>query len=578
MTEKTEIFSDKQIFENETFDYVINEEGGSFEGDINFSNCTFNFPVSIKNINIKGRLMFSGCTFKHYTLFSKIECDVFHIYYGSYNNTLNFRSCKVNSFSISDVKGDKCFINGSYNRISIYNNIISEIKFKDFNTSRFYLEPTLELRKNRIQKLDIISTNIFSSIIFKGGNYDWISLTGEFNDSILFNEDISITDLFFEASTFNNRIDFKNGSYENIYIQRNNFKGMLWISDFDIIKQDVNELKIKSLTLHSNNFEKDVNVDLSKSISLDISDNSFTKSLNFKSSKLNYNENNRITLSGINNGNIILDGIYSSLDISCINFGTISIKNSRLIFLIIQDFQNNGKLSFFNISDSVYLVIEDSKLGDTEFLNTDLNQFKEVVIANSNISNIILQKYFFNVRSFNKDKNIGFGIENKKENYSNLKNVYNQLKKSALNKGDVDSASRYQSLEYNNLYKDKRIGADKILLLFNHLSNKNGYSWRRGIIFTFIVSMIFFCGYVYLNEKDNYFFSVKYINQTTINEFKEYDFWSKYIKFFTSFPKLSLDELKKDTWVINLWIWLARIFISYGIYQTIAAFRKYGKG
>jgi len=84
-----------------------------------------------------------------------------------------------------------------------------------------------------------------------------------------------------------------------------------------------------------------------------------------------------------------------------------------------------------------------------------------------------------------------------------------------------------------------------------------------GVIFTLVVALLFFLVYV---KSLNIALSIDHL-------FKDY------ILFITSFPKLSLDKYStfNSIWYVSLIIWLSRIFITYGIYQTVAAFRKYGK-
>lgn len=102
------------------------------------------------------------------------------------------------------------------------------------------------------------------------------------------------------------------------------------------------------------------------------------------------------------------------------------------------------------------------------------------------------------------------------------------------------------------------------MLLLNWISNNNGKSWFRGVAFTLLVGLTGF--YFYGRVLD-----IKMVLP---------DFFQKYIVFISSFPKLGLKEYSElpDTWDLSLVVWLTRIFISYGVFQTIAAFRKYGKG
>tara|TARA_R110002051_G_scaffold300219_1_gene367552 strand:- start:10028 stop:10267 length:240 start_codon:yes stop_codon:yes gene_type:complete len=76
----------------------------------------------------------------------------------------------------------------------------------------------------------------------------------------------------------------------------------------------------------------------------------------------------------------------------------------------------------------------------------------------------------------------------------------------------------------------------------------------------------------------SFLFYYLYLNELGI-PFKSEENFKDYILFFTSFPKLQLEKYSdfNNEWNVSLIIWLSRIFISYGIYQIVASFRKYGK-
>jgi hypothetical protein len=111
------------------------------------------------------------------------------------------------------------------------------------------------------------------------------------------------------------------------------------------------------------------------------------------------------------------------------------------------------------------------------------------------------------------------------------------------------------------LLLSKKLSFDSLLLFLNLISNNNGRSWFQGIIFTLGVGLLFF---------------TLYLNTLGIS-FAAGSCYQDYVLFITSFPKLQIESYYNESWITQLVIWLGRIFISYGIYQTIASFRKYGK-
>lgn len=209
------------------------------------------------------------------------------------------------------------------------------------------------------------------------------------------------------------------------------------------------------------------------------------------------------------------------------------------------------------------MIIQDSMVGELNLLNEDINMFREIVISNSNLKGMVLTKYPLKIRSYSSNPIIGFGLKDKSKDDQNLKSIYNQFKQIAKANGDIDSMSRFKSLEHERMIKVKRLGFDSLLLTLNWLSNNHGKSWIRSVIFTLITAFVFFKLYL-MN-----------VGQIITPP----DIYKYYVQFITSYPKLELDRFgdANSSWNVNLVIWFARIFISYGIYQTVSSFRKYGK-
>lgn len=114
--------------------------------------------------------------------------------------------------------------------------------------------------------------------------------------------------------------------------------------------------------------------------------------------------------------------------------------------------------------------------------------------------------------------------------------------------------------------KELRIG-ELLLLKLNKLSNKYGSSWTRGIVFTISVWIMFFS--LFIMAKDG-------IGSTFI--WLDPIYLKQAISYFWLFNGMEgLDELSSTSWLEIIPFLLGKIFIGYGIYQTISAFRKYGQ-
>jgi hypothetical protein len=364
-----------------------------------------------------------------------------------------------------------------------------------------------------------------------------------------------------DSSIFQNRIDFEMGIFEYVSFYRSLFKGLILINDVNYSKNEPRELKIRSLTLHSCNFEKDVTVHIRKIERFDTSNCNYHEVLNLNNFTADKSNMVMIGMSGVNRGTIIIEKTYADFSLDGINLGNIFFKDLDIFTFQLREFQNIGSLSFLNVKSGHFFVIQDSISGNLNFLNSDINIFHEIIIANSNIDGANFSKYPLKILSYSKSPQAGYGIENKSSHIHNSKNVYNQLKKNARLKGDIDSANRFESLEHKQLLLSKKISFDSLLLFLNLISNNNGRSWFQGILFTLIIGWLFF---------------ILYLKTIGIN-FSAIDCYQDYVLFITSFPKLALESYYNNRWETQLVLWFSRIFISYGIYQTIASFRKYGK-
>lgn len=161
------------------------------------------------------------------------------------------------------------------------------------------------------------------------------------------------------------------------------------------------------------------------------------------------------------------------------------------------------------------------------------------------------------------------------------------LKNEAYKVNDIVLALQFKSQEMSlyreNLKKQKNkikgfrkrvdYWGERALLCLNTCSNNNGTSWLRGLGFTLLVWFIFFS--IFATLKDG--------GGTTLI-WLDCDYWKEALKFFWNYFGIFKDfndlDFKIPVWRLILSIivyFLGKIGIAYGIYQTIAAFRKYRK-
>lgn len=166
-------------------------------------------------------------------------------------------------------------------------------------------------------------------------------------------------------------------------------------------------------------------------------------------------------------------------------------------------------------------------------------------------------------------QNHNIPIENKRETYRLLKN---QLESQ---KNYIDSIP-FRVMENKTLLKESwkklrngvnltRSFSNIIVMSLNAISNWFGSSYLMGLLFTVSIAGLFFS--LSLNHIGNYEFT------TTISDW-EWRYFVQYLNPTHRFDYMKLVDVNPRQWFF-IWDFIGRVFVGYGIYQTITAFRKY---
>lgn len=161
--------------------------------------------------------------------------------------------------------------------------------------------------------------------------------------------------------------------------------------------------------------------------------------------------------------------------------------------------------------------------------------------------------------------------------FSADRETFRVIKNELLKLNNSVEALHYRRLEMDEYQKEiKHVGtvSERFLLCLNKLSNNHGISWLRGCIFTIAVSILAFS--IYLLSLGNLPFTWGFsdfqafsaASQTTMKYYVDFLIVTHRINFMEEFSPSACSYLID---------FVGRIFIGYGIYQTIQAFRKYGK-
>lgn len=525
---------------NCNFQDNVNLDGCNVRKSITFDNCTFEDDVLINNTRFRKEIIFKDCVFKK-------------------------------SLTIKDTNFEYCeFTGGKYHKLNIEGNInlgmdlLTELSFSsgDFDT------------------LSVSCKEINSVVSFKGGNFEHVY----FSDSIFnksFNidgKDVKFSYMNFDSCSFIERVDFKKSALcGRVNFHRILFNQMVVFHE----KYQCDDLSLNSVVAKQN-VSHCSNGNLS---SIYLKDCEFIGSfdcLYYGASKgKSVDHSFSCAIYGFIRGNIVFENIIvSSITIGCNNFGNIVFRNIETHFITIKDFLNYSKLTFANLRlvyRSHTFIIFDSNIDKTEFVNVDFRKFDEIVIARSEVSNIILSNSILPTRIQIGTKNpiLGYTIaidENINDNVYHREN-YRQLKLAMEKQGNRSTALLYKSKEMHYLRKELSWGADKLLLYLNYVSNNHGLSWARGVFFTFIISVFMYV--IYELTLINPHFSISYYYNFSQTKSAFFNSLNYYAEFIASFPLYKGQSERASSWQTFLVIMLSRILIGYGVYQTIAAFRKF---
>lgn len=161
--------------------------------------------------------------------------------------------------------------------------------------------------------------------------------------------------------------------------------------------------------------------------------------------------------------------------------------------------------------------------------------------------------------------------------YSNKRETFRIIKQAYSKNGNEIDSIEYRKREHFTLFSEtwrdlanfRKISSSiqNIFILFlNLVSNYFGVSWITGFIFITVVGSLFFL--LSITEIPEYHFTTNPLN---------WDF--EYFKYFLEFlnPTHKFEYIQEENLTTKFYVFdfLGRIFVGYGIYQFVQAFRKY---
>ena len=221
------------------------------------------------------------------------------------------------------------------------------------------------------------------------------------------------------------------------------------------------------------------------------------------------------------------------------------------------------------------LILINSDLGRTSFVNCDLTAFDEFVFFNTKMLEVF-------VAGTKLPTKVTLPHEPEIEQPAQERLAFSQFKKIADNRGDNVQATEFLALEMDAYAKqitdEKGKCGEKINLWLNKFSSNWGNDWVRAVLVTFAVNsylFMFYClslGYT-LGKDWGLFWNLFSYSFEFLNPLRKADFLKSDINSLINPSKNPL-EITSCARIID---YLSRIIVAYFTYQTIQAFRRFGK-
>lgn len=573
------ILRDKIYEEEVIFTNINYQSSGSL-----FSNCQFKQDVIFDSLDLGCGLNFENCIFNGNLIIKNCtsNMDINKQIQGERRCTLTFNSCKIikNLFVTGSSDGKTVSPIILQRGISIdgeteIGNIHFEMLFVQHNgisIQNSSIKGNFEFNESKIPEIGLS----FTKSTIKG--HTRIS-------------SVNASSYSFISTTFEKNVYLRNASVSDAII----FNFGSYLDDFNIIA-----IKSKGLYIHDADFKRHLKVQYFDQAQVEVAggadeiyvkNSKFAESLNIGGKDVTQiSELDKITIASTKElkGDIFFERLSVKSEILLegtnydgnIKFQQVSTKNIR-----IENFTNFATVSFqdfnSNTPEDSSLVVSRSNLGNTSFLNCNLNSFKRIEMIDSILNKITVSNInWFDSQKVNKHLNPKDVIY-----WARRNEVFRQLKYCTEENKDRPKALEFKSYEMDSyleqlkLSKDKT--GDKIILYLNRCSNKHGLSWLRGFGFTIFCWLLSYSFFVMFRDG----FAFPWSDNYTFLFFDSF-FWQEAIRFLW-IPN-GLDGLTGINGIFKASHWSAlilgtafylvgKILVAYGIFQTISAFRKYGK-
>jgi len=251
------------------------------------------------------------------------------------------------------------------------------------------------------------------------------------------------------------------------------------------------------------------------------------------------------------------------------------LQRNTISKMLLNSIHNDGQLSFREVQlpRGGIIQLKSSNLGKTDFILCNFEK-AQLEFQSSKMTEIFVSETEF-------PKNV---VTNGQINHRQAQLAFGQISAAFQKQGDTVRALDYQAREIEAHYrqlnliekKTGKISFTKISLWLNKWSNDFGRNWQRAVLFSILAGLFFFYLVVISSKEYNFGFGFGH------------DPWliPSYYRFMNPLRFFELESIfrmgqEKPFLTLNGWSYffdlMGRVFVAYGFYQTIQAFRKYGR-
>ncbi len=299
--------------------------------------------------------------------------------------------------------------------------------------------------------------------------------------------------------------------------------------------------------------------------------NKFNTYTSFKNSKFYFNKDNFSGTGSIWHKSIFYDNTFQKLNFSNIDlFSKLEFDNCDFLeTTLFEDWikNENSNLRIIACKFEKYTLFDNSFFDKIEISHTKF--VEKVSFENFSTNFFKIHQVSFLGSAFFDDLN--------KDNNKSIENwdrkTLRSIKRELVSTHNQIDYLRFKAYELEAYKKEKgKSWKDNFILNLNSFSSSNGLDWVKALRFIFLTSLINYLFYLI-----TYLISVKSVVPSNFPNSVE-EFFVYYLKFINPlmFLKSPIEDAEKYFFPL-LFLLLGKILISYGIYQLIQAFRKFGK-